>query len=102
MLSGGYAPNTRQCYVAGSGKIGCTQPGPRSIVGGHVVKNSTETEPKEGADYVYILLICKAHNHRSDTGAMETCTDVYALSLKKYLKDVSLVGGYENLLRSLG
>lgn len=33
---------------------------------------------------------------------METCTDVYALSLKKYLKDVSLVGGYENLLRSLG
>ena len=59
MLSGGYAPNTRQCYVAGSGKIGCTQPGPRSIVGGHVVKNSTETEPKEGADFVYILPICK-------------------------------------------
>ena len=102
MLSGGYAPNTRQCYVAGSGKIGCTQPGPRSIVGGHVVKNSTETEPKEGADFVYTLPICKAHNYYRNFDAMQTCMAVWALSLKKYLKDVSLVGGYENLLRSLG
>ena len=97
-----FKPNTRQCYVAGSGKIGCTQPGPRSIVGGHVVKNSTETEPKEGADFVYTLPICKAHNYYRNVAAMQTCMAVWALSLKKYLKDVSLVGGYENLLRSLG
>ena len=98
-----FKPNTRQCYVAGSDGIECTpDKSSRRIVGGHVVKDSSQTKPDKGDDYVYILPICKAHNHRSNTGAMETCTDVYALSLKKYLKDVSLVGGYENLLRSLG
>lgn len=94
MLDNRLKPDDSECYVAGSGNIDFCK---GLICGGHMVKDGYPVQPSKGADFVYIIPICTKHNV-SNSGRMETCKDVYALSLHNYLKNVPLNENYDGLL----
>lgn len=90
-------PQDEECYVAGSNAKNCN----KFIIGGHMVKQDYPVQPSAGADFVYIVPICNKHNNAHNTGAMEICKNVYALTLHNYLNNVPLAERYEELLNKI-